>query len=67
WNVGGASPSRAEVSKNDYNISPSRYIHTGDVETYRPLAEIVQELDVIEDEAKEADKALRAILKQLEA
>lgn len=55
----------AELKKNDYNISPSRYIHTGDAETYRPIAEIVEELKVIELEAKETDKALRKILKQL--
>ncbi|HBO13819.1 MAG TPA: DNA methyltransferase [Halieaceae bacterium] len=54
-----------ELAKNDYNISPSRYIHTSDAETYRPLAEIVAELDVIEAEAREADEALRGILKQL--
>jgi hypothetical protein len=34
-------------------------------ETYRSIAEIVDELDVIEAEAKETDKALRKILKQL--
>ena len=56
-----------DLRKNDYNISPSRYIHTGDEETYRPLTEIVEELDVIEVEAREADRALRTILKQLEA
>ena len=55
----------AELKKNDYNISPSRYIHTSDAETYRPIAEIVDELNVIEAEAKETDKALRKILKQL--
>ena len=55
----------AELKKNDYNISPSRYIHTGDAETYRPLAEIVAELDAVEDEAREADKALRDILEKL--
>lgn len=55
----------AELKKNDYNISPSRYIHTGDAETYRPIAEIVEELDAIEAEAKETDKSLRKILKQL--
>jgi type I restriction enzyme M protein len=55
----------AELKKNDYNISPSRYIHTSDAETYRPIAEIVEELDAIEAEAKETDKALREILKQL--
>ena len=31
----------------------------------RPIAEIVEELDAIEAEAKETDKALRNILKQL--
>ncbi len=55
----------AELKKNDYNISPSRYIHTSDAETYRPIAEIVAELDAIEAEVKETDKALRKILKQL--
>ena len=55
----------AELKKNDYNISPSRYIHTSDAETYRPIAEIVEELKVIEAEASETDKALSKILKQL--
>ncbi len=57
----------AELKKNDYNISPSRYIHTSDAETYRPIAEIVEELKVIEAEARETDEALRKILKQLGA
>ncbi len=55
----------AELKKNDYNISPSRYIHTSDAETYRPIAEIVAELKVIEAEAKETDQALNNILRQL--
>jgi len=55
----------AELKKNDYNISPSRYIHTSDAETYRPIAEIVEELKLIEAEARETDKALQKILKQL--
>jgi hypothetical protein len=45
----------AELQKNDFNISPSRYIHTGDAETYRPIAEIVAELEAIEAEARETD------------
>jgi type I restriction enzyme M protein len=55
----------AELRKNDYNISPSRYIHTGDAETYRPIGEIVAELDAIEAEARETDKALREILEKI--
>jgi len=54
-----------ELAKNDYNISPSRYIHTSDAETYRPIAEIVEELNAIELAARETDEALRGILKQL--
>ena len=55
----------AELKKNDYNISPSRYIHTGEAETYRPLAEIVADLDALEEEAKETDKSLREILEKI--
>jgi type I restriction enzyme M protein len=54
-----------ELKKNDYNISPSRYIHTSDAETYRPISEIVEELHAIEAEARETDAALKHILKQL--
>lgn len=56
---------REEIAKNDFNISPSRYIHTADGEEYRPIAEIVEELNVLEEEAKETDKKLRQILKAL--
>lgn len=34
-------------------------------ETYRPIGEIVAELDAVEDEARETDKALRDILKKI--
>jgi type I restriction enzyme M protein len=55
----------AELKKNDYNISPSRYIQTSDAETYRPIAEIVEELNIIEAEAQETDKALKEILEKI--
>lgn len=55
----------AEIAKNDFNISPSRYIHTGAGEEYRPIAEIVDELDALEDEARVTDKALRAVLAKI--
>lgn len=54
-----------EVIKNDYNISPSRYIHTAEAEEYRPIAEIVTELNELEDEAKTIDKDLKGILKKI--
>jgi type I restriction enzyme M protein len=56
---------RDEMAKNDYNISPSRYIHTGEADEYRPLAEIVEEMNTLEEEAKATDAALKAILKKI--
>jgi type I restriction enzyme M protein len=55
----------AELKKSDYNISPSRYIHTSETEIYRPIAEIVEELKAIEAEARETDKALKEILEKI--
>jgi type I restriction enzyme M protein len=57
--------SREEIAKNDFNISPSRYIHTGEADEYRPIAEIVEELNVLADEARETDVALKAILSRI--
>jgi type I restriction enzyme M protein len=57
--------SRDEIVKNDYNISPSRYIHTGEGEEYRPIAEIVQDLHLLEKEARQADSALKTILEKI--
>ena len=54
-----------EVAKNDYNISPSRYIHTGESEEYRPIGEIVEELDIIQAEARTIDEKLMTILQKI--
>ena len=56
---------REEIAKNDFNISPSRYIHTGAGEEYRPIAEIVEELQVLEAEAAETNAALKVVLQSL--
>ena len=57
--------SRDEIAKNDFNISPSRYIHTGEADQYRPIAEIVEELEMLQEEASNADTALKEILSRL--
>lgn len=54
-----------EIAKNDFNISPSRYIHTGAGNEYRPLAEIAQELRDLDNEAKATSAQLRKILSLL--
>ena len=45
-----------ELAKNDYNISPSRYIHNGVTEEYKPVEDILVELTEVEAKTKEADK-----------
>lgn len=56
---------REEIAKNDFNISPSRYIHSGEGEVYRPIVEIVEEMEALETEAKATDAALKAILSRI--
>lgn len=54
-----------EIAKNDYNISPSRYIHTGAADEYRLIAEIVEELEALDDEASATNTALRSVLARI--
>src|SRR5207244_12204869 len=51
-----------QVTKEDYNISPSRYIHVTDAEIHRPVAEILGELYALDAEAAVANAALRRVL-----
>jgi type I restriction enzyme M protein len=53
---------REQVAQEDYNISPSRFIHVEDAETYRPTAEILEELKALDAEAAEVNAALRKLL-----
>jgi type I restriction enzyme M protein len=54
-----------EIIKNDYNLSPTRYIHTAEDEIYRPIGEILEELKELEGEAKEIDNDIKVIFKKL--
>jgi len=56
-----------EIAKNDYNISLSRYIHADDDDEYRPLVEIMDELELLEAEAKETGAVLKSVLAKLRA
>lgn len=56
---------KEEIVKNDYNISPSRYIQITAAETYRPLEEIVDELQILEEEAAVYDIELKTVFKKL--
>jgi len=54
-----------EAKDNDYNLSPSRYVDTSEKETYRPIPEILKELDELEKKAVEIDKELKSVFKTL--
>lgn len=54
-----------DIIKNDYNISPSRYIKIGGIEEYKPVEDILIELAEVEIKSKEADKNLQKVLKEL--
>jgi len=56
---------KTEIAKNDYNLSPTRYIHTADEETYRPIGEILEDLKELEQESKDIDKELKDIFHKL--
>ena len=57
--------SKDDVVKNDYNLSPSRYVSTGEVEDVLPLEEAIVLLQEAEEERAEADKNLDAVLGKL--
>ena len=58
---------RTEIRKNDYNISPSRYVHTGDADEYRSISAIMEKLELLENEASKTSKEIKLILKRLGA
>ena len=55
----------AEAAKNDYNLSPSRYVATNDKDEVLPLEEAVVLLKEAEEERTEADQKLREVLVNL--
>lgn len=56
---------KGEAAKNDYNLSPSRYVSTGIETEVLPLDEAVVELQEAEEERAEADRHLNEALAQL--
>jgi len=54
-----------DIAKNDYNLSPSRYVAQNNNDEVLPLDEAVLELREAEEERQEADRKLQAILEEL--
>ena len=56
---------KEELIKNDYNLSPSRYISTNVEDTTLPLDEAIVLLKEAKEEQQKADTKLREVLEQL--
>jgi type I restriction enzyme M protein len=54
-----------EAARNDYNLSPSRYVSTNGKEEVLPLEEAVVRLQEAEEDRAEADRALNEVLQTL--
>ena len=56
---------KEEVAKNDYNLSPSRYVADNGVDDTLPLEDAVVLLNEAEEERKLADGKLEEILEKM--
>jgi len=54
-----------EARKNDYNLSPSRYVSLNENEEIPPIEDILVELAKVEEERKKVDSELREILNKI--
>jgi type I restriction enzyme M protein len=55
----------ADTAKNDFNLSPSRYVSVGEQVEVLPLDEAVVELREAEEELGTANRELENVLKRL--
>ena len=55
----------ADAAKNDYNLSPSRYVSVGEQDEVLPLDEAVVQLREAEEELETANRELEKVLKKL--
>jgi type I restriction enzyme M protein len=56
---------REEAARNDYNLSPSRYVAQNGEDDTLPLEDAVVQLQEAEEERNQADEKLRTILKEI--
>jgi type I restriction enzyme M protein len=56
---------REEVEKKDYNLSPSRYVETAGAVEHRPIQTILDELAIIDTQARHIDTDLAEVFRRL--
>jgi type I restriction enzyme M protein len=55
----------ADAAKNDFNLSPSRYVSVGEQSEVLPLDEAVVELQEVDEELQKANQLMKAMLDKL--
>jgi len=55
-----------EAARNDYNLSPSRYVATNEKGEYLPIDEALVEPERIEEERKETDEELNEAMRKMD-
>ncbi len=56
---------REQAEEADYNLSPSRWVGQENEATYRPIGEIISELQRLDEDVRENDALLAKVLVQL--
>jgi len=54
-----------EARKNDYNLSPSRYVSIDEREEIQPVDDILVELGKVEEERAKVDRELRENMQKI--
>ncbi|MCY4438141.1 MAG: N-6 DNA methylase [Chloroflexi bacterium] len=57
---------REQAAEADYNLSPSRWVGQTDAVAQRPIAEIIAEMRLLDEEAREVDATLARMLERLQ-
>ncbi len=60
-----AKLSPEEAARNDYNLSPSRYVAQNGEDDTLPLEDAVVQLKEAEEERRKADAQLKQVLREL--
>ena len=57
---------REQAAEADYNLSPSRWVGQADLVAQRPIAEIIADMQCLNEEAREVDASLARMLAGLQ-
>ena len=66
WRARSPSSRWSRPEQADYNLSPSRWVGQADSVAQRPIAEIIAEMQRLDDEAREVDARLADMLARLQ-